>query len=171
MTEEEIITSYKSLMYNAKANWDYFNYEILLKFFDLYNKEKKEINDKVNRINTLQKENSEENKRCMFLAVEKNDLKEKIKKQQEEIEDLRCLNDELQFRYNIEHQSKLDLFEKQQKEIQQLRNKLEFDYVEAHYIDKDKIREKIKELEDIIAGISFVFALIAIGCFMYFVAI
>lgn len=41
----------------------------------------------------------------------------------------------------------LNLIEKQRKEIQQLRNKLEFDYVEAHYIDKDKIREKIKELK------------------------
>lgn len=37
MSEEETIKSFKSLMYNAKANWDYFSYEILFNFFSLYN--------------------------------------------------------------------------------------------------------------------------------------
>ena len=37
MSEEETIKSFKSLMYNAKANWEYFNYEILFNFFSLYN--------------------------------------------------------------------------------------------------------------------------------------
>ena len=37
MNEEETIKSFKSLMYNAKANWEYFNYEILFNFFSLYN--------------------------------------------------------------------------------------------------------------------------------------
>ena len=38
LSEEETIKSFKSLMYNAKANWDYFSYEILFNFFSLYNK-------------------------------------------------------------------------------------------------------------------------------------
>lgn len=37
LSEEETIKSFKSLMYNAKANWDYFSYEILFNFFSLYN--------------------------------------------------------------------------------------------------------------------------------------
>lgn len=34
---QEKIKIFKSLMYNAKANWDYFSYEILFNFFSLYN--------------------------------------------------------------------------------------------------------------------------------------
>ena len=48
MSEEETIKSFKSLMYNAKANWDYFSYEILLNFFSLYNnaiEENKKLNE------------------------------------------------------------------------------------------------------------------------------
>lgn len=37
LSEEETIKSFKLLMYNAKANWDYFSYEILFNFFSLYN--------------------------------------------------------------------------------------------------------------------------------------
>ena len=53
-----------------------------------------------------------------------------IEKQQKEIEDLQCLNDELQIRYKIEREKKVEGF-----------------------VNKYKIREKIKELEDIIEGI------------------
>ena len=75
MSEEETIKSFKSLMYNAKANWEYFNYEILFNFFSLYNnaieenkklrKENEELLElKVsasahNRILELEKENEE----------------------------------------------------------------------------------------------------------------
>lgn len=48
MSEEETIKSFKSLMYNAKANWEYFNYEILFNFFSLYNntiEENKKLNE------------------------------------------------------------------------------------------------------------------------------
>lgn len=48
MSEEETIKSFKSLMYNAKANWDYFSYEILFNFFSLYNntiEENKKLNE------------------------------------------------------------------------------------------------------------------------------
>ena len=48
MSEEETIKSFKSLMYNAKANWEYFNYEILFNFFSLYNnaiEENKELRE------------------------------------------------------------------------------------------------------------------------------
>ena len=48
MSEEETIKSFKLLMYNAKANWDYFTYEILFNFFSLYNnviEENKKLNE------------------------------------------------------------------------------------------------------------------------------
>lgn len=48
MSEEETIKSFKSLMHNAKANWEYFNYEILFNFFSLYNntiEENKKLNE------------------------------------------------------------------------------------------------------------------------------
>lgn len=48
MSEEETIKSFKLLMYNAKANWDYFSYEILFNFFSLYNnaiEENKKLNE------------------------------------------------------------------------------------------------------------------------------
>lgn len=48
MSEEETIESFKSLMYNAKANWDYFSYEILFNFLSLYNnviEENKKLNE------------------------------------------------------------------------------------------------------------------------------
>ena len=50
MSEEETIQSFKSLMYNAKANWDYFSYEILFNFFSLYNnaiEENKKLKNKL----------------------------------------------------------------------------------------------------------------------------
>ena len=50
MSEEETIKSFKSLMYNAKANWDYFSYEILFNFFSLYNnaiEENKKLKNKL----------------------------------------------------------------------------------------------------------------------------
>ena len=52
MSEEETIKSFKSLMYNAKANWEYFNYEILFNFFSLYN-------NAIEKNKKLRKENEE----------------------------------------------------------------------------------------------------------------
>lgn len=58
---EETIKSFKSLMYNAKANWDYFSYEILFNFFSLYNnaiEENKKLNEyKENYISKQKVEN------------------------------------------------------------------------------------------------------------------
>ena len=47
--EDQIIKNYKSILNNAKANWIYEDYEILLKFLDLY-KQEKEKNKKLNRV-------------------------------------------------------------------------------------------------------------------------
>lgn len=73
MSEEETIEGFKSLMYNAKANWDYFSYEILFNFFSLYNnviEENKKLNeykenyipiqkikDKIEELNKKEKKN------------------------------------------------------------------------------------------------------------------
>ena len=40
MSEEEIMKKFNSILNNAKANWIYEDFEILLNFKDLYNKEK-----------------------------------------------------------------------------------------------------------------------------------
>ena len=50
LSEEETIEKYNSLIDNAKANWIYEDYEILLNFLDLYQKEKEknyELSDKL----------------------------------------------------------------------------------------------------------------------------
>ena len=71
MSEEETIKSFKSLMYNAKANWDYFSYEILFNFFSLYNNAIEE-NKKLNEY----KEN----------YIPKQEIKDKIRKNEEIID-------------------------------------------------------------------------------------
>lgn len=75
-----------------------------------------------------------------------------VNKQQEEIESNKQMIDELNFRYNIEHSknlSKKELVEQQQKEIEELK-KENFDtvYIQAIENYKDKIKAKIKEIEN-----------------------
>ena len=64
MSEEETIKSFKSLMYNAKANWDYFNYEILFNFFSLYNNAIEE-NKKLRKENEELKEDRDKFKKAL----------------------------------------------------------------------------------------------------------
>lgn len=63
MSEEETIKSFKSLMYNAKANWEYFNYEILFNFFSLYN-------NAIEENKKLRKENEELKNKIMEKDLE-----------------------------------------------------------------------------------------------------
>ena len=63
MSEEETIKSFKSLMYNAKANWEYFNYEILFNFFSLYN-------NAIEENKKLRKENEELKNKIMEKELE-----------------------------------------------------------------------------------------------------
>ena len=64
MSEEETIKSFKSLMYNAKANWEYFNYEILFNFFSLYNNAIEE-NKKLRKENEELKEDRDKFKKAL----------------------------------------------------------------------------------------------------------
>lgn len=85
MSKEETIQSFKSLMYNAKANWDYFSYEILFNFFSLYNNAIEE-NKKLKNTDLKQS-------KIEYLEV----LNEKLQKENEE---LKADNYELNNRIN-----------------------------------------------------------------------
>ena len=69
MSEEETIKSFKSLMYNAKANWEYFNYEILFNFFSLYNnaiEENKKLRKENEELKSKNKTLEENCKKCII---------------------------------------------------------------------------------------------------------
>ena len=69
MNEEETIKSFKSLMYNAKANWEYFNYEILFNFFSLYNnaiEENKKLRKENEELKSKNKTLEENCKKCII---------------------------------------------------------------------------------------------------------
>ena len=57
LNEEEIIKLYKSLLNNAKANWIYEDYEILLNFLDLYQKEKMNSSNLSEQLNKEKEKN------------------------------------------------------------------------------------------------------------------
>lgn len=91
-------------------------------FYTAYEKEKEKNMELTNSYNQAIKETNEENRRCMLLAVENQDLKEKNKRLEKFIE-------------NGEHTWKQKYNET-------------FNYVEDEFVSKDKIRLKMKQEMD-----------------------
>ena len=85
MNEEEkkvIEENFNSILLNAKANWLYEDYEILLKFQDLYKKQQQEIEEKTTIIMAGAEKVKQLDKQIHNLNIEKIE-------QQKEIEDLK----------------------------------------------------------------------------------
>ena len=136
MSEEEIIARIKNLIdyiefkpdrkYNThfaiiaypEEQW----FQAIQGLLKLYNKEKEKNKELSNSYDKLAKECNEENRRCMLLAVENQDLKEKNKRLEKFIE-------------NGEHTWKQKYNET-------------FKYVENEFISKDKIRLKMNQEMD-----------------------
>jgi hypothetical protein len=131
MSEEETIKSFKSLMYNAKANWDYFSYEILFNFFSLYNNAIEE-NKKLKNTDLKQA-------KIEYLEVLNEKLQKENKELKKEIKSWKKYSDEQEENIieknniicNLEFQR-----EKQQKEIEE---KDKIINVMAEYISKKEI--------------------------------
>lgn len=131
MSEEETIKSFKLLMYNAKANWDYFSYEILFNFFSLYNNAIEE-NKKLKNTDLKQA-------KIEYLEVLNEKLQKENKELKKEIKSWKKYSDEQEENIieknniicNLEFQR-----EKQQKEIEE---KDKIINVMAEYISKKEI--------------------------------
>ena len=131
MSEEETKKSFKSLMYNAKANWDYFSYEILFNFFSLYNNAIEE-NKKLKNTDLKQA-------KIEYLEVLNEKLQKENKELKKEIKSWKKYSDEQEENIieknniicNLEFQR-----EKQQKEIEE---KDKIINVMAEYISKKEI--------------------------------
>ena len=80
MNEEEIIKIIKYMLENKNTDINVIiNYEAIKGLLDLYNKEKEKNKELSNSYDKLAKECNEENKRCMMLAIEKQDCFEKYR--------------------------------------------------------------------------------------------
>lgn len=104
------------------------------------------------KIVELQKELNQENKKCMMLAIEKQDYFEKYRYHLQQNERLTK-----EFSNVIPVQKVkilLNLIEKLQKEKEEYSKQLDLDYVDKNYISKKKIEDTIEELKGKLEDIS-----------------
>lgn len=158
MSEEETIQSFKSLMYNAKANWDYFSYEILFNFFSLYNnaiEENKKL--KNTELNSLQKENEElkhkiEGQECVIETQAHNEevyekLVMKLEKENTELKEYISIAPNLDEMTAVKYRNiQQDAYIKGRAEEQQRAEQIIYE----NYIPIQKVKDKIRKNEEII---------------------
>lgn len=131
MSEEETIKSFKSLMYNAKANWDYFSYEILFNFFSLYNNAIEE-NKKLKNTDLKQA-------KIEYLEV----LNEKLQKENKELKEYIAIAPNLDEMTAVKYRNiREDAYIQGRAEEQQRAEQIIYE----NYIPIQEIKDKIEEL-------------------------